>query len=201
MEAFWLCYKFSKQHILSGKSIEELGGKIAEARAAISNCTLLVRFLDRNGQVLGFLEIGSTKRFDKENGCEFTPEAYGANCVALIEEQLSNYNDVNSVNILVAKTWSISREGLLSEGSNKIAYWSWVASHFYKDEQDGDNTYRDFFCRDAFGKLSDPSEKQVFVNNINFVGQEGNIVTADPVLTWWPYICRSRKIASQTRRF
>ena len=131
---------------------------------------------------MGFLEIGSTKRFDKEKGCEFTPEEYGANCVALIEEQLANYNDVSSVNILVAKTWSVSREGLLAEGSNKIVYWSWVASHFYKDEQDGENTYRDFFCRDAFGKLSDPSERQIFVNNLHFSGQDGNVATADPVL-------------------
>lgn len=178
---FGYATSFQDKYIV-GENIQELAGQIAETRASISNCTLLVRFLDHNGQVLGFLEIGSTKRFDKEKGYEFTPEEYGASCVALIEEQLSNYNDVSSVNILVAKTWSVSREGLLAEGNKKIAYWSWIASHFYKDVHDGENTYRDFFCRDAFGKLSDPSEKQIFINNLHFTGQDGNAVTADPVL-------------------
>lgn len=172
---------FQNRYIV-GKNIQELQGQIAETRAEINNCTFLVRYLDRNSQVLGYLEIGSNKRFDKEKGCEFSPEDYGANCVALIEEQLANYNDVESVNILVAKTWSISREGLLSENNNKVKYWSWLASHFYKDIQEGENTYRDFFCRDAFGKLSDPFESQVFMNNLHFPWADEDVVTADPLL-------------------
>lgn len=172
---------FQNKYIV-GQNIQELEGQIAETRAEINNCTLLVRYLDHNSQVIGFLEIGSNKRFDKDKGCEFSPADYGANCVALIEEQLSNYNDVAAVNILVAKTWSISREGLLSERNNKVKYWSWLASHFYKDIQEGENTYRDFFCRDAFGKLSDPSESQVFMNNLHFPWADSDIVPADPVL-------------------
>ena len=172
---------FQNSHIV-GENIQELGSKITETRANIFNCTLLVRFLDHNNQVLGYFEIGSNKRFDKKEGREYTPEEYGANCVTLIEEQLANYNDVSSVNILVAKTWSISREGLFQEGSTKVEFWKWVATHFYKDVRDEKEAYRDYFCRDAFAKLSDPREKQVFVNNLLFPGKDDEVVTADPVL-------------------
>jgi len=168
--------------IIAGQNIQELQSQIAETKSEINNCTLLVRYLDHNGQVIGFLEIGSVKRFNKEKGCEYSPAEYGANCVTLIEEQLSSYSDVDSVNILVAKTWSISREGLLAEGKNRINFWSFAASHFYKDVKEGENTYRDFFCRDAFGKLSDPSESQVFMNSLSFQGADEDAITADPVL-------------------
>lgn len=172
---------FQSRYIIS-ENIQDLESQIAEVRTEINNCTLLVRFLDQYGRVIGFKNIDSTKRYNKEKGCEFTPDEYGVNCVALIEDQLSNYNDVAAVNILVGKTWSISREGLLAEGNNKLKYWTWIAEHFYKDTREGDNTYRDFFCRDAFGKLSDPLESQIFMNNLHFPGTDEGCYTADPVL-------------------
>lgn len=173
--------KFLSKNLVA-KDMSELSGQIEQARNDINNCTLLVRYLDSNGQVIGFLGIDANKRYYKEESREYTPSEYGANCIELISAELSKYADVNSVNILVATTWSISREQLLSDTNSKLKYWEWLSSHFFEDTREGDNTYRDFFCREAFGKLSDPSEKQIFMNNINFVGKDNEVVTYDPVL-------------------